>query len=92
MPAVRRSVARTRLRGADELRAYHFDAMKVAALLAAEGRALGVDHRLATICDVTLDANGGIAGVVTREIGTLQADLYVDCTGMRAALIGKALG
>lgn len=72
--------------------AYHFDAMKVAALLAEEGRALGVEHRLATISDVTLDANGAIAGVVTREVGTLQADLYVDCTGMRAALIGKALG
>ncbi|MBX3698050.1 MAG: tryptophan halogenase family protein [Dokdonella sp.] len=72
--------------------AYHFDAMKVAALLAEEGRALGVSHHRANICDVTLDERGALSGVVTRELGTLHADLYVDCTGMRAALIGKALG
>jgi tryptophan 7-halogenase len=72
--------------------AYHFDAMKVARLLAEQGRALGVSHHLGTIVDVPLDVQGAIAGVTTKELGTLHADLYVDCTGMRAALIGKALG
>jgi tryptophan halogenase len=72
--------------------AYHFDAVKFAALLADEGRALGVSHHLATISGVTQDESGAISGVVTDELGTLHADLYIDCTGMRAALIGKALG
>jgi tryptophan halogenase len=34
----------------------------------------------------------GIAAVRTREAGTLTADLYVDCSGFRAALIGAAPG
>ena len=71
--------------------AYHFDAMKFAALLSEEGRALGVNHHLATITGVTQDETGAISGVVTAELGSLHADLYIDCTGMRAALIGKAL-
>lgn len=71
--------------------AYHFDAVKFAALLAEEGRALGVNHHLATISGVTQDESGAISAVVTSELGSLHADLYIDCTGMRAALIGKAL-
>ncbi len=72
--------------------AYHFDAARFAALLAEHGRSLGVRHTLATIDDVELDEQGAIARVITREAGALSADLYVDCTGFRAALIGKALG
>lgn len=72
--------------------AYHFDAARFAALLAAEGRALGVNHHLATITGVSQDETGAISAVVTDELGSLHADLYIDCTGMRAALIGKALG
>jgi tryptophan 7-halogenase len=71
--------------------AYHFDAVKFAALLAEEGGALGVNHHLATISGVSRDESGAISGVVTDELGTLHADLYIDCTGMRAALVGKAL-
>jgi tryptophan 7-halogenase len=72
--------------------AYHFDAGRLAALLADHARSLGVQHRLGTVEHVALDDSGAIAGVHTREHGTLQADLYVDCTGMRAELIGRALG
>lgn len=73
--------------------AYHFDAGKLAALLATHAReALGVGHLLATVERVELDAAGAIAAVHTREQGRLTADLYVDCTGFRAALIGEALG
>ncbi|MES2129291.1 MAG: tryptophan halogenase family protein [Pseudomonadota bacterium] len=72
--------------------AYHFDAGRFATLLAEHGRSLGVRHVLATVERVALDEDGAIAAVHTREQGALRADLYVDCTGFRAALIGDALG
>ncbi|MEP7042929.1 MAG: tryptophan halogenase family protein [Dokdonella sp.] len=72
--------------------AYHFDAARFAALLAEHGRELGVQHSIATVENVELDDQGAIARVVTREAGALTADLYIDCSGFRAALIGKALG
>jgi tryptophan halogenase len=72
--------------------AYHFDAGRFAALLATHAKSLGVAHKVATVDTVTLAEDGAIAGVVTRECGTLTADLYIDCTGFHAALIGKALG
>ena len=77
--------------------AYHFDAGRFAALLARHGRSLGVRHVQANVERVALDEQGAIACVHTREQGaasatTLTADLYIDCTGFRAALIGEALG
>jgi tryptophan 7-halogenase len=72
--------------------AYHFDAGKFAALLAAHAKSLGVAHVVATVERTELASDGRIASVVTRERGALRADLFVDCTGFRAALIGKALG
>ncbi len=72
--------------------AYHFDAARFAALLAEEGRALGVRHELAHIDRVELNEQGAIARVITRQRGALEADLYIDCTGLRGALIGDAMG
>ncbi|MEO7433089.1 MAG: tryptophan halogenase family protein [Dokdonella sp.] len=72
--------------------AYHFDAVRFAALLAAHGRSLGVHHRIATVDGAERDESGAIARVITREAGALTADLYIDCTGFRAELIGKTLG
>jgi len=72
--------------------AYHFDAGKFATLLAAHAQSLGVARVIATVERVALDAAGRIAAVHTRDGGVLTADLYVDCTGFRAALIGDALG
>ena len=72
--------------------AYHFDAGKFAALLARHAKSLGVQHRVATVERVILDESGAISSVVTTEMGALYADLYIDCTGFRAELIGKALG
>lgn len=72
--------------------AYHFDAARFAALLCEYGKSLGVDHQLANVERIELDAGGAVAAVVTRERGPMKADLYVDCTGFRAALIGGALG
>jgi tryptophan halogenase len=72
--------------------AYHFDAGRFATLLATHAKSLGVIHKMATVDTVTLAEDGSISGVVTGECGTLTADLYIDCTGFHAALIGKALG
>ncbi|HEX5788274.1 MAG TPA: tryptophan halogenase family protein [Woeseiaceae bacterium] len=73
--------------------AYHLDAARFAALLTrhATGR-LGVKHLLGTVGHVRVDERGHVAGVETDEFGTLDADLYVDCTGFSARLIGEALG
>lgn len=72
--------------------AYHFDAGKFAALLSTHAQSLGVKHVQATVERVSLDADGAIGAVHTKEEGELTADLYIDCTGFRAALIGEALG
>lgn len=72
--------------------AYHFDAGRFASLLAEHGRSLGVQHQIAHVEKVELDEQGAIARVITREAGSLTADLYIDCTGMRGGLIGDALG
>jgi tryptophan halogenase len=72
--------------------AYHFDAVQFAALLRDVGKELGVVHHVATVEHVELDDEGAVAGVVTKERGRMTADLYVDCTGFRAALIGGGLG
>jgi len=72
--------------------AYHFDASKLARLLADRARQLGVRHVEGTVTDVVLDANGSIAALETAQHGRFEAELYVDCTGFRAELIGKALG
>lgn len=72
--------------------AYHFDAGKFATLLATHAQSLGVDRVIATVDRVDLAEDGHIAAVVTRDRGPLSADLYIDCTGFRATLIGDALG
>lgn len=72
--------------------AYHFDAGRFAGLLAEHARSLGVKHVLGTMERAELDADGAIASIHTREHGAMTADLYIDCTGFRAALIGKAMG
>jgi tryptophan halogenase len=72
--------------------AYHLDAASFAGLLSRHAQSLGVCHLLANVERVELDAQGAIGAVVTREKGPLRADLYIDCTGFRGALIGTALG
>ncbi|MES2016325.1 MAG: tryptophan halogenase family protein [Pseudomonadota bacterium] len=72
--------------------AYHFDAGRFAKLLAEHGRELGVRHVLGTVERVELNEDGAIAAVHTREQEAHRADLYIDCTGFRATLIGEALG
>ncbi|WP_174278327.1 tryptophan halogenase family protein [Sphingomonas bacterium] len=70
--------------------AFHFDAARFVGLVADRARALGVKHLSGQVRAVETDERGWIAGVSTDE-GTLTADLFVDCTGFRAELIGRTL-
>jgi tryptophan halogenase len=72
--------------------AYHFDAGRMAAFLAAFAQGLGVKRLIGTVEAVELGEDGAVARLKTREHGDLKADLYVDCSGFRAALVGEALG
>jgi len=71
--------------------AYHLDAAKFALLLTRHATTkLGVNHLKGLVEQVLTDEQGNIAGVVTAEHGVLTADVYIDCTGFRALLIGDA--
>lgn len=71
--------------------AYHFDAAKLAQVLAERSRELGVRHIQGLLNEVVLDDTGAIDHVMSLEHGRLEADLYIDCSGFRAELIGQAL-
>lgn len=72
--------------------AYHFDAPRLAALLRDVAKDLGVKHLLGTVQGVEMTDSGDIAAVLSAEHGRLTADLFIDCSGFRAELIGKAMG
>lgn len=71
-----------------DLLAYHFDAARFGKLL--QSVSPSVIRVVDDVLEVTVDQQGDIAGLVTQEHGTIVADLYVDCTGFRRQLIGKA--
>jgi tryptophan halogenase len=72
--------------------AFHFDAVALAGLLREKAVANGVEHLVDQMTGVIIGVDGSIAGIDTESHGRLEADLYIDCTGFRAELIGKALG
>jgi tryptophan halogenase len=73
--------------------AYHLDAGKFAPFMqryCCEN--LGVRHVLADVQEVNLAENGDIRSVTTEQAGEIEGDLFVDCSGFRSLLLGKALG
>jgi len=72
--------------------AYHFDAAKLARLLRRVAIGNGVRHCIGTISEVCLTPEGAVDHLVSREQGEMRADLYIDCTGFSARLIGQSLG
>ncbi|WP_243692312.1 tryptophan halogenase family protein [Caulobacter sp. BK020] len=70
--------------------ACHLDAVKLAGVLRNAATGLGVRHVVDTIDQVPLTEDGAIAAILGRASGRMTADLYVDCTGFRAQLIGHA--
>jgi len=71
--------------------AYHIDAHSLARLLAERAVELGVVHEVGELEHAPTGEDGSIQHVVTKDGTEVRADLYVDCTGFRAELIGKAL-
>ncbi len=73
--------------------AYHLDAGKFSGFLQRHCcETLGVRHVLADVTQVRLDESGDIASLDTEQGGAITGDLFVDCTGFAALLIGKAMG
>lgn len=73
--------------------AYHLDATKLAGFLARHAIAkLGVRHVRDHVVAVERAENGDIAAVRTAENGAIAGDLFIDCTGHAALLIGDQLG
>jgi tryptophan halogenase len=72
--------------------AYHLDAGKFSGFLQRHCcEKLGVRHVLADVRDVTLDDTGDIVSLETEQAGSISGDLFVDCTGFAARLIGGAM-
>ena len=73
--------------------AYHFDAGKLANFLRDTAVANGVEHIRATVGEIVRAENGDIAAVIPAGGGDpIAGDLFVDCTGFSARLIGETLG
>jgi tryptophan 7-halogenase len=72
---------------------YHLDAGKFAPFLAKHcTQKLGVRHVLADVVQVNQHESGDIDGVLTKQAGEILGDLFIDCSGFSALLIGKTLG
>ncbi len=72
--------------------AYHMNAQKFADYLRDFSTPRGVKHILANVTDVAVTESGAIDSVATDTELTLDADLFVDCTGFRSRLMGETLG
>ncbi|MEE7547583.1 tryptophan 7-halogenase [Xanthomonas sp. Kuri4-1] len=73
--------------------AYHLDAAKFGAFLREHCVArLGVVHVADHVDAIETHENGDIARLRTRAHGTLAGDLFVDCSGLRALLLGQHYG
>lgn len=73
--------------------AYHFDATLVARYLRRYAERLSVTRTEGRIVDVHLRGDDGFIEAVSLADGQrIAGDLFVDCSGFRALLIGRALG
>ncbi|MBO9711561.1 MAG: tryptophan 7-halogenase [Sphingomonas sp.] len=73
--------------------AYHLDATKLAQLLTRHGiERLGVRCIRDTVVAVDRVEDGDVAAVRTRDHGAIKGDLFLDCTGHAALLIGGQYG
>ncbi len=73
--------------------AYHFDATLYGQYLRRFSEALGVQRIEGKIVKVhTAEGSGDITGIALDNGAQVDGEFFIDCTGMRALLIGEALG
>ncbi len=73
--------------------AYHLDAGMYGRYLRGLAENAGVRRVEGKIAEVRQDAESGAIEALVLDSGTVvEGDLFIDCTGFRALLIGKALG
>ena len=73
--------------------AYHLDAGKLGAFLQRHCcETLGVRHILADVDEVNLTDQGDIASVAIGGERVVEGDLFIDCTGFSAKLLGGVMG
>ncbi|MEN3745943.1 tryptophan halogenase family protein [Sphingomonas sp. HF-S3] len=73
--------------------AYQFDAVAFAPYLRRFAEALGARRTEGRIVDVTREGESGdVTALVLDDGRRIEGDLFIDCSGFAALLIGKALG
>ncbi|MFN3352297.1 MAG: tryptophan halogenase family protein [Brevundimonas sp.] len=72
--------------------ALHVDAKLVARFLRAFAEARGVTRTEGIVQDVETRRDGFVERLRLKDGRTVEADFFIDCSGFRALLIGKALG
>jgi tryptophan 7-halogenase len=73
--------------------AFQFDAGRYARLMRGRAETQGVKRTEGKITQVDRDGENGLVTAVVLENGTRVAgDLFIDCSGFRALLIGEAMG
>ena len=73
--------------------AYHFDAIRYGKYLRSLAQSRGVIRREGKIVEVeTHSESGFVQSLRLEDGGTVEGELFVDCTGFRALLIGETLG
>ncbi len=73
--------------------AYHLDAGKFATMMRDHSvNTLGVVHIVDDVIGVRMADNGDIAGLDLKQGGAVEGDLFVDCSGFAALLIGNVYG
>jgi len=73
--------------------AYHFDASRYALFLRRYAEARGVERIEGEVTGYDLDGGSGDVTALTLEGGpSIAGDLFIDCSGFRALLIGDAVG
>ena len=70
---------------------YHVDGARLAAFLQARALQRGVAHVARRLQAATLDEHGDLRALQLEGGDSLAADLFIDCTGPDALLIGQAL-
>ena len=52
----------------------------------------GMTHIVDDVVGHSINKDGEIAYILTKNSGNLEADLYIDCTGFKSLLLEKAMG